>query len=218
MKKRLPFDIIFENGEVIVIDKPCGILSVPTRLDKRRAREEQRTCETLLCDYVRKGQAKSRLRVYPVHRLDRETSGILLFAKDEALAKYLRENWNRLAHKIYIAQVEGVLEEDGGTIESYLREDPKTLRVYSVKSAEYGAYARTEWRLLAVGNGVTKVEIDLKTGKKNQIRVHFSEMGHPVAGDVKYGGRKARRLFLHASKLSVELPSGKYEWTSRPDF
>ena len=205
MKKRLPFPILHEDRDVIVIDKPAGLLTVHTR------QKELSTAEEYLNDYIRKGQAKSRKRVFLVHRLDRETSGVMMFAKSEAVAEKFRSDWNELTRKDYLARVEGSRDADEGVFESYLRDDPKTMKVSSVKDPRFGKFARTQWRRISEANGTTLVEISLKSGRKNQIRVHFSESGHPVVGDVKYGGKSSFRLFLHSYRLEFKHPfSGKW--------
>ena len=208
MKPRLPFRILYEDRDLIVIDKPAGLLTTHTRLESRAAREAQLTAENLLNDYVRKGQSRSRNRVWLVHRLDRDTSGVLLFAKSEEVAEYFRSDWNALTEKTYVARVKGRLDADEGVFESLLKEDPDGYRVRSVTgAAAVGAKpARTEWRRLAEGRGFTAVEVKLRSGRKNQIRVHFSEAGHPVVGDVKYGGPKADRMYLHALRLKLRHP------------
>ena len=204
MKSRLPFPILYEDRDVIVIDKPAGMLTTHTRA------KESNTAEEWLNDYVRKGQVKSRLHVWLVHRLDRETSGVMMFAKSEAVAEAFRANWNELTEKTYIARVEGELGGEEGVFESYLRDDEKTMKVRSVKS-EFGKYAKTEWKKLSTEDGTTLVEVNLKSGRKNQIRVHFSEAGHPVVGDLKYGGQKASRLYLHSACLRFRHPhTGKW--------
>ena len=194
---------------MIVIDKPAGMLTTHTKVVGRAAREAQLTAENVLNDYVRKGQLKSRNRVWLVHRLDRETSGVMMFAKSEAVAEYFRSNWNELTEKTYVAKVQGEIKEAQGVYESYLQEDADGYRVRSVKSG--GRLARTEWKLLSLGTkrqalGTSLVEVSLKSGRKNQIRVHFSEAGHPVIGDVKYGGPKSDRLYLHALRLRFKHP------------
>jgi len=206
---RLPFEILHEDRELIVIDKPAGLLTTHTRLLGRFARETQPTAENFLNDYVRKGQAKSRKRVWLVHRLDRETSGVMMFAKSEEVAERFRSDWNALTEKTYLARVEGVLDEDRGVFESYLAEDADGYKVRSVPqtskhpNGQTPKLARTEWKKLSVEDGTTLVEVALKSGRKNQIRVHFSEAGHPVVGDEKYGGPKASRMYLHAWKLAA---------------
>ena len=213
MKSRLPFPILYEDRDVIVIDKPAGMLTTHTRA------KESNTAEEWLNDYVRKGQAKSRLHVWLVHRLDRETSGVMMFAKSEAVAEAFRANWNELTEKTYLARVEGELAEDKGVFESYLQEDSDGYKVRSVpvpskppkpsklsKLPKLPKLARTEWRKLGIEDGTTLVEVSLKSGRKNQIRVHFSEAGHPVVGDVKYGAQKASRLYLHSARLRFKHP------------
>ena len=226
-KHRLPFPILFEDDDVIVIEKPAGLLATHTKLVGRAARESQLTAENLLNDYVRKGQAKSRRRVWLVHRLDRETSGVMMFAKSEEVAEKFRADWGNLTEKTYLARVAGVLQEDSGVFESYLQEDADGYRVRSVAApdarrtsrvATPPKLARTEWRRLSTTDGTTLVEVKLKTGRKNQIRVHFSESGHPVIGDEKYGGEKASRLYLHAQTLRFRHPrTGEWlEFTATP--
>ena len=241
-KHRLPFSVLFEDDDLIVIDKPAGLLTTHTKLAGRAARESQLTAENILNDYVRKGQLKSRKRVWLVHRLDRDTSGVMMFAKSEAVAEKFRADWANLTEKTYLARVEGIIAEESGVFESHLLEDPDGYRVRSIKvnlgsisqssnppicqsvnpsirqsvnpsisqfanpSIRQPRYARTEWRRLSVKSGTTLVEVKLKTGRKNQIRVHFSEAGHPVVGDVKYGGKRADRLHLHAKSLRFRHP------------
>ena len=207
MKGRLPLEILYEDADVIVIDKPAGLLATHTHLHGRAARESQATAENFLNDYVRKGQSKSRKRVWLVHRLDRETSGVMMFAKSEEMADAFRSNWSALTEKTYLARVEGSPTGDAGVFESWLREDADGYRVRSVRPKTPGAKpARTEWRRLSSSGGATLVEVKLRTGRKNQIRVHFSEAGHPVAGDVKYGARRAERLYLHSRELRFMNP------------
>ena len=223
MKNHLPFPILHEDRDVVVIDKPAGMLTTHTRA------KESNTAEEWLNDYVRKGQVKSRKHVWLVHRLDRETSGVMMFAKSEEAAEAFRANWNELTEKTYLARVEGELAEERGVFESYLQEDADGYRVRSVpepssasrlpsKALRQPKLARTEWRKISVEDRTTLVEVTLKSGRKNQIRVHFSEAGHPVVGDVKYGGQKASRLYLHATKLKFKHPhTGKWlEFPSVP--
>ena len=211
MKNRLPFPILYEDRDVVVIDKPAGLLATHTRA------KEGNTAEAWLNDYVRKGQRKSRLHVWLVHRLDRETSGVMMFAKTEEVAEWFRSDWNRLTEKTYLARVEGELADEEGVFESYLRDDAKTMKVRSVQDPRLGKLARTEWRRLAVGNGETLVEVSLKSGRKNQIRVHFSESGHPVVGDVKYGAHRAPCLCLQSVRLRFLHPhTGRWVEVSAP--
>ena len=207
--------ILHEDPDVIVIEKASGILSCATR----RGGEEY-SVESALTDYVRKGQARSQKCVYLVHRLDRETSGVMMVAKTPEAQEYFRANWNDLTEKTYLARVHGHLEDKEGEFESYLAENPKTLMVHSVKNPAHGKLARTLYRVLSEKGGTSLVEVQLKSGRKNQIRVHFAEAGHPVVGDARYGHDRGP-LLLHAWRLAFVHPhSGKrlaFE-TERPAF
>ena len=132
MKRRLPFEIVYEDRDLVAIDKPAGLLSTHTRVQGRMAREAQPTAENILTDYLRKGQLKSRLRAWLVHRLDRDTSGVMVFAKTEALALAMRERWNDITEKTYVALVAGAMDTPEGVFESYLMEDADGYKVRSV--------------------------------------------------------------------------------------
>ena len=215
MRLRLPFPILYEDDDVIVIDKPAGLLTTHTRA------KETNTAEEWLNDYVRKGQRKSRRHVWLVHRLDRETSGVMMFAKSEETAEWFRSQWNEVTEKTYVARVDGVLTEAQGVFESWLQEDADGYKVRSVsRPTGRSKLARTEWRKISVADGTTLVEVKLKSGRKNQIRVHFSEAGHPVVGDLKYGGQRASRLYLHSDCLRFRHPTkGNWqEFRSRQAF
>ena len=213
MKRRLPFEILFEDDDLVVISKPAGLLTTHTRLACRAAREAQPTAENLLNCYLRKGQLRSRRRVWLVHRLDRDTSGVMMFAKSEAVAERFRSDWGALTEKTYLARVCGEMEAESGVFESWLKEDGDGFRVRSVpqprRPGEPGGakFARTEWRRLSTEDGTTLVEVKLRSGRKNQIRVHFADAGHPVVGDVKYGGCRASRMYLHSLELRILLPA-----------
>lgn len=209
MRPRLPFKIIYEDKDVIAVDKPSGMLTTSTNAKRRCVREAQFTVENVLTDYVRKGQLRSSRRAWTVNRLDRGTSGVVLFAKSQELAEELRAYWGDIAQKTYIARVEGVMGEERGRFESYLRDDPRTMKVSSVQDPSQGKLAITEWRKLSTDGSTTLVEATLRTGRKNQIRVHFADAGHPIVGDVKYGAKRAERLYLHSLRLTVALPKGK---------
>ena len=207
-------NILHEDPDVIVVEKAAGILSCATR------RGGEHTVEDALNDYVRKGQLRSRKQVYLVHRLDRETSGVMMVAKTPEVQEYFRSNWNDLTEKTYLARVHGILEEKEGLFESYLAEDQKTLLVRSVKNPKYGKLARTLYRVLSEEKDTSLVEVKLKSGRKNQIRVHFSENGHPIVGDSRYG-RDRGGLMLHSWKLAFVHPhTGKKMFfeTEKPGF
>jgi tRNA pseudouridine32 synthase/23S rRNA pseudouridine746 synthase/23S rRNA pseudouridine1911/1915/1917 synthase len=192
--------LLYEDQDVIVIDKPVGLLTMGTERDKSR------TAQAILNDYVRKGNARSRNRVYIVHRLDRETSGILIFAKNEQAKRYLQADWTN-TEKRYLAIVYGRLTPPEGTISSYLVEN-SALTVYSTSDASRGKLSQTAYHTLKEARGFSLLGIDLLTGRKHQIRVHLSEKGHPVVGDKKYGkkGDGYRSLALHARSIAFTHP------------
>ncbi|HIJ97370.1 MAG TPA: RluA family pseudouridine synthase [Desulfuromonadales bacterium] len=207
--------ILHEDKDVIVVDKPCGLLTMGTERDKSR------TAHSILNDYVRKGDPRSRNRIYIVHRLDRDTSGILIFAKSEAAKIFLQGQWQD-TDKRYLTVVHGSLSPKEGTISSYLAEN-SALTVYSTSDPAAGKLSQTEYTVLKETRGFSLLEIHLLTGRKHQIRVHLSEKGHPVVGDKKYGLRNDSygTLALHARSISFTHPvSGKrltFE-TGIPDF
>jgi tRNA pseudouridine32 synthase/23S rRNA pseudouridine746 synthase/23S rRNA pseudouridine1911/1915/1917 synthase len=133
----------------------------------------------------------------------------MMFAKNPEVADYFRSDWNSLTKKTYRAWVEGIVDEPSGVFESFLLEDADGYKVRSVKNG--GKFATTQWKVVRrdTRRKETLVEINLKSGRKNQIRVHFSENGHPVVGDVKYGAKKASRMFLRSVSLEFRLPDGE---------
>ena len=199
--------ILYEDYEIIVVEKIHGLLTVAN--DK----ETENTVTSLLDNYVKKGNQKSENRVFIVHRLDRDTSGILIFAKSDAHKKYLQEHWKD-ARKTYYTVVHGILPEKTGTISSYLTEN-SIHRVYSVKDPNEGRFSQTGYTVLGESDTFSLLEINLITGRKNQIRVHFSEKGHPVVGDKMYNGKEKgiKRLCLHAASLTVHHPVTKESMT-----
>jgi len=192
--------LLFEDADILVVDKPCGLLTMGTDRDKSR------TVHSILNDYVRKGNPKSRNRVYIVHRLDRDTSGILLFAKSEQAKQFLQSDWENTT-KIYITVVFGHLPEPQGTISSYLAENA-AFTVYSTPDPAKGKLSQTAYTLVKELKGLSLLRIHLLTGRKHQIRVHLAEKGHPVVGDRKYGKGHASyaNLALHALSISFTHP------------
>jgi len=193
--------IIHEDRDILVVEKPPGLLTVGTD----RVRSE--TLYYKLTDYVRKGNVKSRERVFIVHRLDREASGILVFARSERAKSCLQSQWPEV-EKRYLAVVHGHLTPKSGTITSYLAEN-KAHIVYSTGSHTKGKLSHTGYNVLKERNAFSLLEIDLLTGRKHQIRVHLAEKGHSVVGDKKYGNvdKAHKRLALHAKSLSFNHPS-----------
>jgi 23S rRNA pseudouridine1911/1915/1917 synthase len=195
--------ILYEDQDILVVSKASGLLTVSTD------REKEKTAHFLLNDYVRKGNAKSKNRVFIVHRLDKDASGILVFAKNEKVKRYLQDNWGEF-NKKYFAIAHGKLHDKEGIITSYLVEN-KLHRVYSVKDTIKGKFSKTGYKVLKESGKYSLLEIDLFTGRKNQIRVHLAEKGHPVVGDKMYGrtDKGIKRLTLHAASLTISHPFTK---------
>ncbi len=196
--------ILHEDRDILVVDKAPGLLTMGTN------REKVKTAYYRLTDYVRKVNPKSRERVYIVHRLDREVSGILIFARSVAAKNTLQAQWARV-EKHYLALVHGLPPESEGTFSSYLVENG-VHSVHSTTDPKRGKLSHTAYKVLGHSKGVTLLDINLLTGRKHQIRVHLAEHNLPIVGDMKYGGKRsgARRLALHAKSIAFEHPhSGK---------
>jgi RluA family pseudouridine synthase len=196
--------IIYEDRDILVVDKPPGLLTIST--DK----EKSRTAYFIITDYVRKGQAKSRKRVFIVHRLDRDTSGIVVFAKTPEAKQFLQSHWDE-ATKKYLAVVHGTCEKTSETISTFLAENTART-VYSPSDTRKGRLAHTAYKVLKQTEDFALLEVDLLTGRKHQARVHLAGIGHPVVGDNRYGKGKGehKRLALHATSISFTHPfSGK---------
>ncbi len=192
--------ILHEDQHLIVVNKPAGLLSMGT--DK----EKDRTAYSILSAYIK--QENPKYRLFIVHRLDRETSGVMVFAKNEKVQRLMQESWNdTVRQRTYVALVEGVPEPPTGTITSYLRES-KALIVYSSLNPENGQLAITNYALRKASATYALLDLELETGRKNQIRVHLQDIGHPVVGDAKYGAatNPIGRLGLHAEVLAFEHP------------
>lgn len=193
--------IVYEDAYIIVIEKKEGLLSVNTE------RQKERTAYTILNEYVQR--SGKHHRVFVVHRLDRDTSGIMMFAKDEKTQHTLREYWQDIVtDRRYVAVVEGEMEKDHGTVTSWLTD--RTLYVSSSQHDDGGSKSITHYHTIKRANGYSLMELDLETGRKNQIRVHMQDLGHPIIGDGRYGGEgipnPIGRLALHAFKLCFYHP------------
>lgn len=187
--------LVHEDDAILVVIKPAGLLTVATE------RERERTAYRLLWDYLGSKQA----RPFIVHRLDRETSGLLVFAKSESVKRTLQAQFEaRTVERVYRALVEGRPTREQGTLESRLAED----RMLRVRSAERGRVAITHYRVLAARRENTLIELRLGTGRRHQIRVQLAESGWPIVGDVTHGGPRsgAGRLCLHATRLGFVHP------------
>ena len=192
--------ILYEDPAIIVINKQAGLLSMATN------KERDRTAYGILSDYVKKVNPANK--VFIIHRLDRETSGVMMFARSEKVQQLMQESWNATTkERTYVALVEGVPEPPTGTITSYLHES-KALIVYSSQNPDSGQLSITNYRVINQNNGYALLNLELETGRKNQIRVHMQDIGHPIAGDAKYGATSdpIGRLGLHAGVLAFEHP------------
>jgi len=197
--------ILYEDKDILVVDKPAGLLAVATE------REKSRTAHSILTDYIRMGCGRSRKRLFVVHRLDRDTSGTLIFAKSEEAKFRLQDQWKQTEKK-YLAIVHGKFEKSSGTITTYLAED-KAYKVYSTSDSTKGKLSQTAYKVLRMTKGFSLLEVALLTGRKNQIRVHLAGIGHPIVGDIKYGkvDEPLSRMALHARSISFKHPfSGKH--------
>ena len=199
-KTRSNLPIIFENEEFIVINKPSGLLSIAS--DK----EKGSTAYRMLTDYVQ--QKDKHNRIYVVHRLDEDTSGVLMVAKNEKIRDLLQDKWNDLVSKRgYFAIVEGQMKDKQGTVKSYLKKNSQNM-MYSSKKAGDGQLAITHYKVLAETDKYSLLDVNIDSGRKNQIRVHLGDLGHHVIGDDKYGNpsNPIKRLGLHAYELDLEHP------------
>lgn len=215
-KQDILLDILYEDDDLIVINKPAGLLSIAS--DK----EKEHTAYHMLTEYVK--QSDPTARIFVVHRLDRDTSGILMVTKNDTVKYALQDNWASLVtQRGYMAVVEGHLAEKTGRVRSWLRET-KTMMMYSSYTPGDGLEAITSYEVISENDEYSMLKIQLETGRKNQIRVHMNDLGSPIVGDKKYGSRKnpINRLALHAYKLELKHPfSGeilKFETAIPPKF
>ena len=217
--------ILFEDEHYLVVDKPSGMLSVSTAHGSQaKSGHREKTLYALLNAYVKinarmqrkedlltgKEPDRSTAKVWIVHRLDKGTSGAVIFAKDERAKDLLQSKWKELVlERKYVAWLEGNVEKESGAVQSWLQENPKSLKMYSYPNeVKDGQLAITHYKVLQRSRHYTQVEFSLETGRKNQIRVHAADLGHPVAGDEKYGAETdpIRRLALHAQTLVFRNP------------
>lgn len=197
-------EIVYEDDDVIVINKGYGLLSVAAQNAKKEA-----NAYDIIRNYVKEVDPRNKLFI--VHRLDRDTSGLMMFAKSAEAQEVLRHNWNNvILERLYVAVLEGNLEQDNGYVKSRLAENSQFV-VYSTENPEEGRVAVTHYKVLDRGNNLTLAQFSLDTGRKNQIRVHASDLGHPISGDKKYGAKKSplHRLALHAQTLRFAHPITK---------
>ena len=201
MKRKL--NIIYEDKDIIVVDKDAKMLTIATE------KEKERTLYHQVLEYLKDKNKSNRLFI--VHRLDKDTSGIVLFAKNIKMKTLLQDNWNNITKRYYQAILEGKVKEKKKTIKSYIAEN-KALKSYSTDKP-HGKEAITKYEVVDYKNNLTLVNIEILSGRKNQIRVHMSEMGNPISGDKKYGAKTNiyKRMALHAYRLIIINPKTKKE-------
>lgn len=192
--------IVYEDDSVIVVNKDAGLLSIATEQESELTAYRQLTAHVRIAD--------PRNRIFVLHRLDRETSGLMMFAKSEKIQQKMQDNWKDVVkERTYVALVEGLVKKTQGTITSWLKET-STLKMYSSFTPNDGQHAVTHYKVLRASRNYSLLDIQLETGRKNQIRVHMQDLGHPIASDKKYGAKTKpfSRLGLHARVLAFEHP------------
>lgn len=193
--------LVYEDNDIIVVDKGYGVLSTAA------GRHSDDTVFNIVRKYARGFSDKAA--VYVVHRLDRDTSGLMLLTRTKQARDRLLNNWNNMVvERKYVAVVEGKMQQAQGTVKSFLAENEETFEMYSTPDQKAGRLAVTHYRVIEQGRKFAMVELQLKTGRKNQIRVHMHDLGNPVSGDRKYGGHPSpiNRIALHATHLSIVHP------------
>ena len=196
------YELLYEDRDLLVGNKAAGVVTVATKWNPDNSLQQ------ILDRYVQKGDVRSRKCVYAVHRLDQATTGVLIFAKTEAVQNFLKDNWPT-TQKTYYAIAHGKFAKKSGLIESYLEEDEDYV-VHSNNDGK-GKLAKTEYEVVAEAGNFSLVKINLLTGRKNQIRVHLAEAGHPLVGDPKYGKQdtKYKNLALHSYSIEFTHPFSK---------
>ncbi len=193
--------IVYQDLDLIVINKPAGLLTVATDKEKRK------TAYSMLSRYVKTEHPDNK--IFIIHRIDRETSGLLMFARNEAVKRKIQETWNTtISQRTYVAVVEGQVVQEKGTITSWLTES-KAFIVYSSQNPKLGQKAVTHYKKMKGNSTYSLLQINLETGRKHQIRVHMQDINHTIIGDKKYGSRlnPIRRMGLHAQVLAFTHPT-----------
>lgn len=188
-------DIIYEDNELIVVNKPYNLLTIAT------AKEKERTLYNIVSSYVKKRNKKHK--IFIIHRLDKDTSGIILFAKNQNIQKVMQENWNDQVVREYLAMVSGQVKEKK-LLKDYI--SINKIGNSFISSPANGKIALTNINPIKIYKNKTLLNVDIKTGRKNQIRLQLSNINHPIIGDKKYNGSKGKRLLLHAYKIEFNHP------------
>jgi RluA family pseudouridine synthase len=194
-------NIIYEDEDLIVVNKPHGLLSIATK------EEKEYTLYHFVSNYLKEKNKNNK--VFIIHRLDKDTSGIVIFAKNQKTKNLFQNNWDKIVReRKYYAVVNGTLKEKEGTIKNYLVENDKSFMVYSTKNKNEGKLSITDYKVLKENKDYSLLDINIKTGRKNQIRVTFKDLGNPIVGDKKYGDGKSliKRMALHQYKVELIDP------------
>lgn len=193
-KHSIDLEIIYEDKHIVVVNKKAGLLTIST------SKEREKTLYHMVSEYVK--SINKNNNIFIIHRLDKDTSGIVIFAKNEKIKKLYQNNWNNITKsRKYIAIVEGILEKKEDTLRSYLEENEKGY----VYTSSKGKLAITKYKVIKENNKYSLLDIEIKTGRKNQIRVQLKEIGNPIVGDSKYGN-KGKYMYLCANELEVIDP------------
>lgn len=211
-KNRQDLPIIFENEEFIVINKPSGLLTVPSDNEKGR------TAYRMVNDYVQ--QKDKHNRIFVVHRLDEDTSGVLMFAKNPKIKDILQKNWGEIVlERGYFAVVEGAMQKNQDTLVNFLKENSLNL-MYVTNDKVNGKKCVTEYKVIKANKDYSLLDVNIDTGRKNQIRAQLGHIGHHVVGDDKYGepSDPLKRLGLHAYKLKFVHPVTKKIFEFKTDM
>lgn len=206
---KINLDIIYEDNDIIVINKPAGLLSIASD------HEKVETAYRLVLDYVKKQGNKNR--VFVTHRIDKETSGVLMFTKNEELRNELQDIWNDIVSKRgYYALVEGKVEKKEDTIVNYLFETSTNV-MYATNDKKNGKKAITKYKVIKSNNKYSLLDVNIESGRKNQIRVAMADINHPIVGDDKYGNKNSpiKRLGLHAYELDIKIHNKEYKFVAK---
>ena len=194
-------NIIYEDNDLIVVNKPYGLLSIATK------EEKEYTLYHFVSDYLKSKNKNNK--VFIIHRLDKDTSGIVIFAKNQRIKNMFQKNWDSLVKmRKYYAVINGTLNNKEDTIKNYLVENDKSFMVYSTNNKKEGKLSITDYKVLKENNDYSLLDINIRTGRKNQIRVTFKDLGTPIVGDKKYGDGKSpiKRMALHQYKIELIDP------------
>ena len=203
-KLRKDINILYEDDDIIVINKPAGLLTIAT------SKEKEYTLYHFVMEYLKSKNKNNK--VFVIHRLDRETSGIVMFAKNISSKNLFQKSWNdNIINRCYYAVVEGSMKQKEGILKSYLVENDKSYMVYSTPNKKEGKLAVTLYRVVKENKGYSLLDINIKTGRKNQIRVQLKDNGNIIVGDKKYGSESSplNRMALHQYKLELVDPRSK---------